>query len=238
MQPALGEVGTRGAASPPSQSLGEQAARIFTQCASVLRSQKANPFRVNAYLEAAKTLRSLTTDVHQILDEEGLEGLMNLPGIGRGLAAAVDEIARTGRLSQLDRLRGNSSPEALFQSVPGIGPTLARTIHDALDIDTLEALEIAAHDGRLEHVPGIGPRRAAAIRASLTDTLRRGQRFRRNPFELRARGRDQFHRWPAILSGVESGPRGASRKFVRTTVRGRRIPPCADRPAHLPVASG
>ena len=100
-------------------ALNELAARIFTECADVLRLQKANPFRVNAYVRAAGTLRSLETDVSDILNREGIEGLMKLPGIGKGLAAAIDEIVRTGRLSQFDSLRGESSPEILFQSLPG-----------------------------------------------------------------------------------------------------------------------
>jgi putative hydrolase len=179
MRTVAGEGGARASAPPQGESLNLQVARIFTDCADVLSLQKANPFRVNAYLRAAKTLRSLTSDVGDILDDEGIEGLMKLPAIGKGLAAAIDEIARTGRLSQLDRLRGESSAEVLFQSVPGIGPTLAHTIHDTLHIDTLEALEVAAHDGRLEDIPGIGPRRAASIRAGLADILRRGPRYQR-----------------------------------------------------------
>ena len=158
-------------------ALNELAARIFTECTDVLRLQKANPFRVNAYVRAARTLRSLETDVSDILNREGIAGRMKLPGIGKGLAAAIDEIVRTGRLSQFDRLRGESSPEILFQSLPGIGPGLAHTIHEALHVDTLEALEVAAHDGRLDDIPGIGSRRAAAIRAGLADILRRGRRY-------------------------------------------------------------
>jgi putative hydrolase len=159
--------------------LNELAARIFSDCADVLRLQKANPFRVNAYIRAARTLRTMDTDIRDILEDEGIDGLMKLPGIGKGLAAAIDEMARTGRLSQLDRLRGESTPETLLQTLPGVGPALAHTLHETLHIDTLEALEIAAHDGRLDEVPGIGPRRAAAIRAGLAETLRRGRPYRR-----------------------------------------------------------
>ncbi len=166
---------------PAAERLNEIAARIFTECADVLRLQKANPFRVNAYIRAARTLRSLGADVRDILADEGIDGLMELPGIGKGLAAAIDEIARTGRLSQFDRLRGESSPEVLFQSLPGIGPGIAHTIHETLHVDTLEALEVAAHDGRLDEVPGIGSRRAASIRAGLADILRRGRRYRPTP---------------------------------------------------------
>ena len=162
------------------KDLNTQAAEIFRECAEILRHQAANPFRINAYVRAANVLESLQDDVRELLAEEGIDGLVKLPGIGKGLAAAIDEIARTGRLSQLDRLRGEASPETLFQSLPGIGPRLAHDIHDSLHIDTLEALETAAHDGSLLAVPGIGERRAAAIRAGVAAALGRGQATRRS----------------------------------------------------------
>jgi hypothetical protein len=155
-------------------SLNTQAAGIFRDCAEILRQQKGNPFRINAYLRAAETLESLDADIAELLETDGVEGLVELPTIGRGLAAAIDEIARTGRLAQLDRLRGDAKPEVLFQSIPGVGPALAHLIHDALHVDTLEGLELAAHDGRLAAVQGIGERRAEAIRAGIAAMLRRG----------------------------------------------------------------
>lgn len=154
-------------------SFNAETGRMFRTCADILRAQKANPFRINAYLRAAQTLEELQTDVRDILRDEGLPGLVELPGIGKGLAAAIEEVARTGRLSQLDRLRGEAAPELLFQSVPGIGPTLARRIHDTLHVDTLEALELAVHDGRLAAVAGIGQRREDVIRAGLAELFRR-----------------------------------------------------------------
>jgi putative hydrolase len=157
----------------------KKAAAIMRQCADLLRQQNANPFRVNAYIHAAQTLEALQVDARNILRDEGIDGLVALPAIGRGLAAAIIEIAETGRLSQLDRLQGSTSPETLFQSVPGIGPSLARVIHDSLEIESLEALEVAAHDGRLDAVTGIGPRRAAAVRAGLASLLDRSTLRRR-----------------------------------------------------------
>ncbi len=159
-----------------ARSLNIEAAAIFRDCAEILRQQKANPFRINAYVRAARTLESLEFDVRDCLEHEGVDGLVRLPSIGKGLAAAIDEIARTGRLAQLDRLRGEATPEALFQLIPGVGPALAREIHETLHIDTLEALELAAHDGSLAAVPGIGGRRAAAIRAGVATMLASGRR--------------------------------------------------------------
>ena len=168
------------------RQLNNRAAEIFRECAGILQHQAANPFRVNAYLRAANVLDALQDDVREILDREGTEGLVKLPGIGTGLAAAIDEIARTGRLSQLDRLRGTASPETLFQALPGVGRKLAEDIHETLHVDTLEALENAAHDGSLLEVPGIGERRAAAIRAGLAATLGRGYEHRRRHGRLPA----------------------------------------------------
>lgn len=146
---------------------------MFTEYAALLRVQDSNPFRINAYVRAASMLNELDKDVRSVLRKEGVDGLVRLPTIGRGLASSIEEIARTGRFSQLDRLRGSSEPDRLFRSVPGIGPVLSRRIHDHLHVDTLEGLEIAAHDGRLEAVPGVGPRRVEAIKAGLASMLRR-----------------------------------------------------------------
>ena len=165
-------------------SFNNQVADIFRQCAEVLREQAANPFRINAYVRAAQTLESLPTDASDILRDRGVAGLTELPAIGRGLAASIDEIARTGRLGQLDRLRGDATPETLFRTVPGVGPKLAHAIHEELHVDTLEALEVAAHDGRLDAVTGIGARRTAAIRASLAAMLGRATLRRQTAPEL------------------------------------------------------
>ena len=91
----------------------------------------------------------------------------------------LKKCSRLGRWAQLDRLRGSLDPAALFQTVPGIGPELAQRIHDALGVETLEALEIACYEGRLDEVAGIGARRAATIRAALAEILGRSRLLRR-----------------------------------------------------------
>jgi hypothetical protein len=145
------------------------------EAADLLEAQGANPFRVSAYRKAADTVRDLGENVATIVERDGAAGLEQLPHIGRGIAAALVEMQRTGRWTQLERLRGSSDPVQLFTAVPGLGHRLAERIHEELHIDSLEALEMAAHDGRLEHVPGVGPRRAATIRANLQAMLARGR---------------------------------------------------------------
>jgi hypothetical protein len=155
--------------------LNEDVSGKLREAADLLAQQGANPFRVSAYRRAADSVARLSRGVDDVLRTEGPAGLDALPHVGPGIAAAIQEMVRSGRWSLLDRLRGTLDPIALFATIPGVGPGLARRIHDALGIDTLEALEVAAHDGRLDGVPGIGPRRIAAIRAVLGTLLGRAR---------------------------------------------------------------
>ncbi len=148
-------------------------AQRLREIADLLEQQDANPFRFRAYRMAAETIGGLGTNVQDLIARQGIEGLVALPNIGSGIARTIYEIVATGRSSRLDRLRGSSDPVRLFRTIPGIGPELAKRIHDELHLDSLEALELAAHDGRLERVPGVGIRRAAGIRGSLSTMLSR-----------------------------------------------------------------
>jgi len=101
------------------------AARL-DEVAQALTDQQANPYRVNAYRAAARTVRNSPQPMGELLDEQGIAGLMRLPGIGERLARAIYQLATTGRLPMLERLRGESEPAATLASVPGVGRRTAR----------------------------------------------------------------------------------------------------------------
>jgi len=141
--------------------------------ADLLEQQGANPFRTGAYRRAAGTLDTMHRDASDILAREGVEGLIELPHIGKSIASAIVEMIQTGRWLQLERLRGSTDPLKLFRTIPGIGGKLAADIEFHLHVETLEDLEVAAYDGRLSKVPGIGVRRVTAIRQALASLLQR-----------------------------------------------------------------
>ncbi|HSH17048.1 MAG TPA: helix-hairpin-helix domain-containing protein [Verrucomicrobiae bacterium] len=156
-----------------SIALNEDIAGRLDEVARILAEQGANRFRVQAYHQAAAVLRGLTQPVSAIFGAEGLAGLEKLPGVGDSIARAIRDVLLHGRLAMLDRLRGDHDPVALLTSVPGIGKSLAWKLHDELGLESLEALESAAHDGRLETVAGLGAKRLAGIRDSLAHRLGR-----------------------------------------------------------------
>ncbi|MDH3536856.1 MAG: helix-hairpin-helix domain-containing protein, partial [Gammaproteobacteria bacterium] len=153
------------------QSLNHEIAKKLRDIAVLLKAQKANPFRVNAYLHAADTLDNLPRSVADLMQDEGIEGLVALPGIGEGIARSIYEYVATGRMSRLENLKGAADPVELFRSIPTVGRALAERIHDTLHVDSLEALETAVRNGQLEQVDGLGRKRREAIEAWLQKHL-------------------------------------------------------------------
>jgi hypothetical protein len=156
--------------SPPLDN--QRVANVLEEIADLIEGQGANPFRVRAYRQGGKTIRSCERPVDSILAEKGTDGLMQLPGIGRSLAHSIEQLIRHGDLPMLVRLRGDQVPEQLLSSVADIGPKLAQRIHDSLGIETLADLAAAERDGRLAKVPGMGEKRLRAVRESLAGRFR------------------------------------------------------------------
>jgi len=206
-------------------SANQRIAKKLDEAAELLSAQGANPFRVTAYRKAADTVEGLDLDLAQILENEGVEGLIALPTIGRSIASAIREMVTSGRWSQLERLRGTLDAGALLQTVPGIGAALAAHIHDELHVDTLEQLEAAAWDGRLESLPGIGERRLQGIRASLSSMLERTHR----------RGATRLDDGPDIrtLLDIDREYRDLAEAGKLPTIAPKRFNPAAE--AWLPV---
>ncbi|MCH4559153.1 DNA-binding protein [Mesorhizobium jarvisii] len=158
------------ATKPIPENLG--VAAKFRDFADLLDSQGADGFRARAYRKASDVVARLERPLAEILAKEGRDGLVALPAIGMGLAGAIAEMVATGRWSQLERLRGEMAPEALFRSIPGIGPRYAHRLVEDAQLETLEDLENALHGGEL-HIKGIGRRRKEMLAAALAERLGR-----------------------------------------------------------------
>lgn len=156
----------------------EEIAEALERISSLLEVQGASNFRVRAYTNAASTARSMKTPLIEVLESEGISGLIALPNIGKSIASVISELLSAGRIALLERLEGQASPEELFETVPGIGVRTAHRIHETLGIETLEELELAAHDGRLNKVQGLGSRKIQGIKDALSGILSRSSRRR------------------------------------------------------------
>lgn len=169
---------------PRYSASNDDIASVLERLADLLEAQDAESFRLRAYRAAADTVRHEQRSVAEIAEKEGIKGLAELPAIGKSLASTIREYVATGRLAMLDRLEGEVAPEDLLATVPGIGEQLAKRIHDQLGIETLEDLELASHDGRLDTVRGFSRRRVQAVRDTLAGMLSRSSRRRARRLRL------------------------------------------------------
>ena len=128
-------------------------ARLFYEMATLLEVRNESVFRVRAYQRAAQMLESLTEDLATVTARGGLQ---KLPGIGKDLAARIDEFLRTGRLAQLDAMRTDLPPRFLtLLEIRGLGPRTAKLLWDRLGVDTVERLEELCRTKEILKVDGI-----------------------------------------------------------------------------------
>jgi DNA polymerase (family X) len=213
--------------APPDENA--KIAQALREMGALVEAQGGNPYRAAAYRRGADTVAALAESARALYAREGHAGLDALPGIGPRIAAAIGEMLATGHWQQLEHLRGDADPTAQLRSVPGVGAELAQRMHESLGIETLEAMEAAAHDGRLEKLPQVGARRAAAIRAALTEMLdsrRARQRSARAPLALHEPAVD-------MLLDVDRAYRAGARAGTLPTIAPRRFNPGSK--AWLPV---
>ena len=148
--------------------------------ADLLDIRRDNAFRIRAYRQGARRVRDADAPLAEYVLEGSQERLRDVPDIGEGLAAVISEYVLTGRTGIRQELLGEISPGDVFKQLPGIGDDLSRRVVESLGIQSLEELESAAHDGRLEQVEGFGERRVQMVRAVLAGMLSRsaGKRMR------------------------------------------------------------
>lgn len=149
----------------------QRIAITLERVADLLEQQGATAHRVRAWREGARTVRTHDREIYEVFRVDGRAGLEALPHIGARLANVIIELIRTERCATLERLQGDGA--RLLETLPGLGGCLAQRVQRELGVETLEELEVAAHDGRLAQVPGFGPRRIAAIREVLVARLHR-----------------------------------------------------------------
>jgi DNA polymerase (family 10) len=167
--------------------LNSDIAEILNRTAELLELEGANPFRVRAYRNAARTVSALPRNITAMLADG--KDLSQLPGIGQDLARKIAEIAGTGHLTLLDEIEHRTPPGlAKLLGVPGLGPKRVQILHVALGIDDLDKLAAAARAGKISGLPGFGAKSEEKILHA-----------------LRTRGPEE-HRMPWVRAEEVAGP--------------------------------
>lgn len=130
-----------------------EVAAIFNEIADLLEIKNENPFRIRAYRKAAQNIESLTQDVEEIAK---IGTLQEIPGIGKDLAAKIQEIIATGKSKFHEKLK-RQIPRIILEmmSIPSIGPKTAKLLYDKFKIKSIDRLEKLARSHKICGLPGI-----------------------------------------------------------------------------------
>jgi len=142
-------------------------ARLFDEVADLLEIQDANPFRVRAYRNAARTIRDFPEPIAELV-RAGTRDLTDIPGIGEDLAEKITEIVTTGELPLRKQLAAKL-PAGLLDllRIPGLGPKRVKLLHKKLKVKSAADLAVALDQGRVQKLKGFGPKIEEKMRAGL-----------------------------------------------------------------------
>jgi DNA polymerase (family 10) len=187
------------------------AAHALTQIAALLELRGENRFKSRAYEQAARRVLTLDTDdIGPLVRSGDLDGE---PGFGPATLGVLTDLVENGDSAYLEQLR-EDTPEGLVEMlrIPGLGTAKIHQIHTGLGVESVEALEAAARDGRLAALPRFG--------AKTAEKVLRGIAFLRttDAFVLYPRAVAEGER---LLAAVERHP-GVERAAVAGSLRRRR----------------
>ena len=134
----------------------------FRMMADLLSIKGANRFKIRAYRNAAQTLSNLTDNLLDMVNNN--EDLTQLDGIGKDLAAKIEEMVKNGKISALEDLKKEISPEvAEMLSIAGLGPERVKTIYHELNIKNIAELKKAAEEQKIRKLSGLGEKTEKSI---------------------------------------------------------------------------
>jgi len=140
-------------------------AEAFEELATLYELDGAVVYRVQAYRNAAKSIRDTGVSVAEMAAQGRTE---ELAGIGKTIAEKIDALVADGDIPSALKLKAKI-PAGLVEitRIPGLGPKRTRSLHQDLGVKTLDDLRKAAEEGRLKDAPGFGAKAEENVLAAL-----------------------------------------------------------------------
>lgn len=141
--------------SPTKHQLtNREVAAELAAVADILQIMDANRFRVIAFQNAAEAVRTLGQDINTLHAEGKLTAI---PGVGKGIADALNELLSTGTVKEFEKLHAEV-PAGVIEMIhiPDVGPKTAQRLWRELNITNVAEMKQAAEEGRIRDLKGFG----------------------------------------------------------------------------------
>lgn len=161
---------------------------MLEETADLLEISAGDAFRIRSYRRAAEAVEASTVQLSTIArDPADLKKLLAIPGIGKGMAANLQELERAGTFPLREELMLRYKPSMLeLLKLPGMGPKSVALFWEALRVGSIEELEAALEDGRAASLPRFGQKALDKLKQGIADYKQNSGRFQINVAEQAA----------------------------------------------------
>jgi DNA polymerase (family 10) len=152
-------------------------ARLLDETAALLEIDAADPFRIRSYRRAAEAVEQQTTQLATLVAEP--KKLLDIPGIGKGMAANIVALLTTGKIPLREELLQKYKPTMLeLLRLPGMGPKTVALVWSSCQVCDIDGLEAAAKAGHLTKLPRMGEKFVTKLLKGIEDHRKNSSRFR------------------------------------------------------------
>jgi len=189
-------------------------ANVFYETADLMEVNGDDGFRIRSYRRAAEALEALPDQVSSLVCEP--KKLLEVPGIGKGMAANIRELCETGKLNQHQELLQKYRPSMLeLLKIQGLGPKTIALIWSAFQVSDLAGVEHLAREGKLRELPRLSEKSEQKILKAIEDYRRISGRFL---VDVADRTAEKLAEHLAHIQGIEKITPAGSLRRGRETV--------------------
>ena len=152
-------------------------ATILYETADLMEIQGEDSFRIRSYRRAAEAIESLPQAISELVGDR--KALLEIPGIGKGMADNLEEISKKGKLQVHSDLLKKYKPSILeLMKVQGLGPKTLALIWDAFQVSDVAGVEKLAREGKLRDLPRMSEKTEQKLLKAIENYRRVSGRFR------------------------------------------------------------
>src|SRR6201986_3796355 len=189
-------------------------AQLLAETADLLEIAAGDPFRIRSYRRAAEAVENSTEQLSTLIATP--ERLLAIQGIGKGMAANIQEIETRGSMKLRDELLTKYRPSMLeLLKLPGMGPKTVALLWEALQVSDIEQLQAAIDAGKLATLPRFGQKVIDKLSRGIADYHKNSGRFLLDDAEAAA---ERVTLYLKQLPGIEEVMPAGSLRRGRETV--------------------
>jgi DNA polymerase (family 10) len=155
----------------------KEIARVLWETADLMEIAAEDSFRIRSYRNGATAVEGYPERIVDILRDPERK-VTDIPGIGKGLAVVLAEIAESGSCERRDLLLAKFPPTALeFLKIQGLGPKSIALIFEHFRISTIDELERLCQEQKLRDLPRMGAKLEEKVLRSIAGYRQRTGRY-------------------------------------------------------------